>query len=273
MPALALTLMVALATTQKPATFTVGVQAYSFNRFTSFQAIEKTAQAGATTIELYPGQKLSPEMPVGVGPDMGADAEAALKTQLEKYGVDVRAFGVTGISGKEEDARKLFTWAKRMGIEILNTESADAIDTIEKMVKEFDISVGFHNHPKQPNNTNYKVWDPAYIYSLVKDRDVRIGSCADTGHWVRSGIKPLDALKTLKGRVVSSHLKDLHEFSRGGHDVPWGQGVSDIPGILAAYKKMGFKGHASVEYEYNWDNSLPDIAQCIGFARAITSSK
>ena len=269
MPALALTLMVALAASQKPATFSVGVQAYSFNRFTTFQAIEKTSQAGATTIELYPGQRLSPDLDIAVGPDMGANAETALKAQLDKYSMRIAAYGVTGISSNEADARKLFGWAKRMGIGILNTESTDAMDTIEKMVKEFDISVGFHNHPKQPNNPNYKVWDPAYIYSIVKDRDVRIGSCADTGHWVRSGIKPVDALKILKGRVVSSHLKDLHEFSRGGHDVPWGTGVSDIPGILAAYKKMGFKGHVSVEYEYNWDNSLPEIAQCIGFARGI----
>jgi hypothetical protein len=154
-----------------------------------------------------------------------------------------------------------------MDIGVVNTESTDAIDTIDKMVKEFDIKVGFHNHPRRNDDPNYKVWDPNYILSLVKDRDVRIGACADTGHWVRSGIKPVDALRILRGRVVSSHLKDLHVFTSGGHDMPYGQGVSDIRGILDELRAQNFDGPLSVEYEYNWDNNVAEIAQCIGFVR------
>ena len=41
--------------------FFVGCQAYTFNRFTVFEAIEKTAEAGGKVIEFYPGQKLSVE--------------------------------------------------------------------------------------------------------------------------------------------------------------------------------------------------------------------
>ena len=39
--------------------FAIGCQAYSFNRYTVFEAIEKTAQCGGKVIEFYPGQKLS----------------------------------------------------------------------------------------------------------------------------------------------------------------------------------------------------------------------
>ena len=67
--------------------------------------------------------------------------------------------------------------------------------------------VGFHDHPKQPRNPNYRMWDPNYVLSVVKDRDPRIGSCADTGHWVRSNLKPVDCLRILEGRIISSHLK------------------------------------------------------------------
>ncbi len=246
--------------------FLPSVQAYSFNRYTAFVAIEKAAQVGSEYIEFYPGQKLSDDRgTASVGPDLNAEDTQALVAQLDKFKVKPIAYGVTGIPKDEAGARKLFSWAKKMGIKILNTESTDAMDTIEKMVKEFDLRVGFHNHPKQANNPNYKVWDPAYIYSIVKDRDVRIGSCADTGHWVRSGIKPVDAIRTLKGRIVSSHLKDLNIFDRNGHDVPYGNGVSDVRGILMEYTRMGFKGSVSVEYEHNWEQSVPEIAQCVGF--------
>lgn len=231
------------------------------------EAIEKVAAAGGTNIELFPGQALGTEFPgVGIGPDMGPAATEALKRQLAKYGVSVVAYGVTGIDKNEAGARKLFAWAKSLGIGILNTESADAIDTMDKMVKEFDIRVGFHDHPRT-NDPNYKMWDPTYIRQLVQNHDRRIGSCADTGHWVRSGIKPIDALRILRGRVMSCHLKDLNEFSAGGHDVPFGTGVSDVPGILDELHRQRFSGSVSVEYEYHMDNSLNEVAQCIGFAR------
>ena len=41
--------------------FALGCQAYTFNRFTAFEAIDKTVEAGGKVIEFYPGQKLSAE--------------------------------------------------------------------------------------------------------------------------------------------------------------------------------------------------------------------
>lgn len=79
--------------------------------------------------------------------------------------------------------------------------------------------------------------DPNYILSVIKDRDRRIGACADTGHWARSNLDPVECLRILKGRIVSSHLKDLNEKGIvAAHDVPCGTGVSDIPAILEELK-------------------------------------
>jgi len=117
------------------------------------------------------------------------------------------------------------------------------------------------------------MWDPNYVLSVVKDRDSRIGSCADTGHWVRSNLKPVDCLRILKGRIISSHLKDLNQMGHAGHDLPFGTGVSDIPGILEELKKQHFTGNISIEYEHNWESSVPDVAQCIGFVRGYGEAK
>jgi sugar phosphate isomerase/epimerase len=160
-----------------------------------------------------------------------------------------------------------------MGLYGITTESVGALDTIEKLVKEYDIKVGFHDHPKQGNNPDYRMWDPNYVVSVVKDRDARIGSCADTGHWVRSGLNPVDCLRILKGRIISSHLKDLNEMGPGAHDVPYGAGVSDVPALLAELKAQGFAGNISIEYEYHWENSTPEVGQCIGFVRGYGMAK
>jgi sugar phosphate isomerase/epimerase len=259
--------------------FAIGCQAYSFNGyrdsakgfkgFSLFEAIEKAASAGGKVIEFYPGQSLSPEEP-GVRFDHNAapDVCQKVKDKLAKHGLTAVNYGVVGIPKNEADARKIFEFAKAFELYGVTTESADAIDTIERLVKEYNVAVGFHNHPRRPSDPNYKVWDPHYILELVKDRDARIGACADTGHWARSGLRPVDCLRILKGRIISSHLKDLNEFGKpNAHDVPFGTGVCDIPAVLDELKAQGFAGNISIEYEHNWERSVPEIAQCIGFVR------
>jgi len=249
--------------------FAIGCQAYTFNRFTLFEAIEKTEQAGGKVIEFFPGQKLSKEEP-DVKWDHNASDEviAKVKAKLAQHRMLAVNYGVVGIPKDEAAARKLFDFARKMGLRAITTESTESIDTIEKLVKEYDIGVAYHNHPRNPNNANYKVWDPNYIAELVKGRDPRIGSCADTGHWARSGVKSVEALRILKGRIISAHLKDLNEFDKhDAHDVPYGTGVCDMKGVLDELKAQKFQGNISLEYEYNWDNSVPEVAQCIDFVR------
>jgi sugar phosphate isomerase/epimerase len=252
--------------------FALGCQAWTFSHFSVLEAIDKTAEAGGKVIEFYPGQKLSPDQPdVKFDHNASDDVIEKVVARLKERGIKAVNYGVVPIPADEAGARKVFDFAKKLGLYAVTTESVPSLDTIEKLVKEYDIRVGIHNHPRRPNDANYKVWDPNYVLSVVKDRDPRIGSTADTGHWVRSGLNPVDCLKILKGRVISTHLKDLNEKSVDGHDVPYGTGVSNIAGILDELKRQGFVGNVSVEYEYNWETSVPEVAQCIGFVRGYTT--
>jgi sugar phosphate isomerase/epimerase len=248
--------------------FAIGCQAWTFREFTVMEAIEKTAAAGGKVIEFYPGQKFSADKPdLKFDHNANDDMITAVKAQLKKFNVRAVNYGVVGIPKEEAEARRIFEFAKNFELYAITTESVDAIDTIEKLVKEYDIRVGFHDHPRQPNNPGYKMWDPNYVLSVVKDRDARIGSCADVGHWVRSGLDPVACLKILDGRIISSHLKDLNEKSPDAHDVPYGTGVSNVAAILDELKRQHFAGNISIEYEYNWANNVIDAGQCIGFVR------
>ena len=250
--------------------FAMGCQAYTFNRFTAFEAIEKTASAGGKIIEFYPGQRFSLEDgSLKLDQNLSDENIAKLKAKLEKHGLMGVNFGVVGgFGGDEAAARKVFEFARKMGFPAITIEpKIEGMDLIDKLIKEYDVRVAIHNHPRKPKDPSYRLWDPNYVLSIVKDRDPRFGACADIGHFVRSGIKPVEALRILKGRVVSSHLKDLSEFSPSGHDMPFGQGVSDIPAVLDELRKQHFDGNISIEYEFNWEHSVPDVAQCIGFIR------
>jgi sugar phosphate isomerase/epimerase len=247
--------------------FALGTQSYTFKSFTFEESCAKTASVGLKTIELFPGQKVSAQFPNDkTGPGVSSEGLAAIKDILKKNGVQAVAMGVIGIPKDEEGARKVFAFAKELGIKVINTESTESIDTIDKMVKEFDIKVGYHNHPRRPDNANYKVWDPNYILELTKDHDPRIGSCADLGHWTNSGLAAADCIRILKGRVVSSHIKDIQ--MGGTKVVRAGEGRANLGDALAALKEVGFDGPISIEHEANWEDNVADVTSYVDFVKA-----
>jgi sugar phosphate isomerase/epimerase len=80
----------------------------------------------------------------------------------------------------------------------------------------------------------------------------------------------MECLKKLEGHVLASHFKDLNEKSPDAHDVVWGTGVNDAKGLLAELKRQHFDGPLMVEYEHNWEKSMPEIAQCVEFFKNTT---
>src|SRR5882762_6344349 len=177
--------------------FVLGCQAYTFHRFSAFEAIEKTAAAGGKAIEFYPGQSLSPEdRKSKVDPNATDETIAKLKAKAKQHGLLIVNFGVVSIPKDEAGARKVFDFAKKLGVCSITIEpSPDQIDLIEKLIKEYDIAAGIHCHPKRANKPDYLLWDANYVLSLVKDRDQRLGVCADVGHWTRSGVDAVAGMK------------------------------------------------------------------------------
>ncbi len=248
--------------------FAIGCQAWTFREFTVFEAIEKTAAAGGRVIEFYPGQKLSPEKPrIPFSHDSPGEVVASVKGHLKAKGVRAVNYGVLAVPNDEAGARKIFEFTKKLGLYGITTESAGSVDLIERLAIKYNIHVGFHNHPRRPADAGYVMWDPKYIRKLVAGRDRRLGATADVGHWVRSGLKPVACLKILRGRIISAHLKDVSAKSADAHDVPFGTGVCNLPAILKELKRQKFAGNLSIEHEYNWDNNVVDVAQCVGFVR------
>ena len=190
--------------------------------------------------------------------------------------------GVVQLPPDEAKSRKVFEFARRMGIDTLVAEpTPEALDTVEKLCKEYHIKVGIHNHPKPSH-----YWNPDTVLAAVKGRTPLMGACADTGHWLRSGLDPVECLKKLDGRVICLHFKDLvpeeqkpqdnapaatkkkKSEAKAMHDVPWGTGIGNVKAMMAELKRQGFHGAYCVEYEYHWENSMPEIAECVKFFKA-----
>jgi sugar phosphate isomerase/epimerase len=187
----------------------LGIQAWTFNRFTLYEAIDKTASLGLDWIEAYPhGQKLSREKPnIIFGHEMPVEIRQEVKRKLADAGVKLINYGVVGLPNDEAECRKVFEFAKEMGVETLVSEPpAEAFDMLDRLCQEYKIKVAIHNHPKPSG-----YWNPDTVRKVCEGRSKWIGACADTGHWMRSGVNPLEALRELEGRIVSLHLKDLKD--------------------------------------------------------------
>ena len=274
-------LLPAVAQTQSPAEqlgWTLAVHSYTYQKFSIYDAIDKTAAVGAKHMGISGNVNLVDDSgKITAKPTITTSEKdmAAIKARMKAKGIDpvFVNMGVVRPSINEAESRKIFEGAKRLGITVLVAEPethgkmaelGPVMDVVEKLAKEYNIKVAIHNHPG-PNNF---YWNPDTILAAVKGRSPLLGACADVGHWVRSGLDPVECLKKLEGRVITLHFKDLNEKGPKAHDVPWGTGISNAKGMLAELKRQNFKGAFCVEYEYNWENSSPEIAKCVTWFNA-----
>jgi sugar phosphate isomerase/epimerase len=247
----------------------LAMQSYSFHRFTLVESLDKMQELGIKYAEVYPGHKLGGKWEDKVF-DLNLDAQTQqeIKDIAASKGVKIIATGVY-MTDEESDWEKMFTFAKNMDMEFITCEPAlKDWDLVESLSKKYGIKVAVHNHP-QPSD----YWNPDLLLTAVGNRSKNIGSCADVGHWKREGLDQIECLKKLNGRLVSFHFKDIAEKKEGEaeqHDVIWGTGILNVKEMLTLLKEQNFKGVFSIEYEYNWDNSVPDIKKCIEYYNKIT---
>ena len=239
----------------------LAAQAYTFRLFTLDETLSKLNTLGLKYVELYPGQEIGGGIKGTTNFKMDEQTRNQLKNLLDKKGIQVLNYGVVR-GNNDQEWKEIFEFAKAMGIETIVTEPlAQYIGLLESLSNQYKIKVAIHNHPKPSI-----YWHPDIMISVFAARSNNIGVCADAGHWARSGLDPLACVRQLEGRLVSFHLKDLNQFGiRQAHDVPWGTGVCNVAGILHELKRQGFKGVFSIEYEHNWENSMPEIAESIAY--------
>jgi sugar phosphate isomerase/epimerase len=239
----------------------LAIHSYTFQKFSIFDSIDKTAALGVKYMSISGSVILDGSNKVStVGLSDEQRAAIDKKLRADGFGNFVN-IGVVQLPADEAKSRKVFEFAKKWGIGILVAEpEPDALDTVEKLCKEYNIKVAIHDHPKPS-----RYWNPDTVLAAIKGRTPLMGACADVGHWMRSGLDPLECLKKLDGHIICLHFKDLNQMGPKAHDVPWGTGVGKTKELMEELKRQHFHGAFCVEYEYHWDNSSPEIAKCVKF--------
>jgi len=162
-----------------------------------------------------------------------------------------------------------FHYAKTAGMSrIIGVPNEELLPLVERKVKATGIEVAIHIHG--PGDRHYPT--PAAVCEKVKGLDPRIGCCVDIGHVARLGLDPVEAVKKAGDRVLDMHLKDVNMADASGRSCPAGEGVVDMPGVLAALVEIGFAGIASFEYESDPSDPMRGIAQSVKVCRKIMAT-
>ena len=84
----------------------------------------------------------------------------------------------------------------------------------------------------------------AYLMARLDPRTVSLGP--DTGHIVRGGQDLLSCLQTTISRITHLHLKDV---TAAGEWVALGEGICDLPAVMALLHDVNYEGWIVAEEE------------------------
>ena len=129
------------------------------------------------------------------------------------------------IGPDESDARRLFQFAKGLGVEtIVSSPDPGSLAMIDKLAGEYGINVALDNRSRKETPA---YWNAESLLKTVEGRSKRIGAYADTGAWMQEGLKPVTELMALKERLMGVNLRD--------------RSVADLPELVAEIHRIGPK--------------------------------
>lgn len=242
--------------------FTVGVQSYTFRKFSLEKALDLTRGLGLRYAEFFRQH---------IPPTSTPEQLKAFKKLLAEYGIAPIAFGVERFTKNHDGNKKMFDFGKELGIQHISADpDPDSFDSLDKLVEEYKISIAIHPHGPVGKNVLHRWYSAEVIMKAVKDHHPLIGTCLDTGHLIRAAqlgkkLDPAQEIRTMGARNFGIHLKD-HD-NEAQRDVIYGKGVLNVPEVLKALREVKFKGYISIEYEHNPDDPTSDVRECVAILR------
>lgn len=256
-------LLFAFPTRSTAAEFKLGIQSYMLSRLDFDQMVEFAKKHEIKQLQLF-ARHLGPQSP--------PEEIAKRKKQLEDAGLVAYTFGVAGTSPDKEENRKLFEFAKTMGMKLIIVEPREfsILDNLEELVKEYDIRIAIHNHGLKTLYGN-----PAVVKSLLNGRDPRMGVCLDAG-WIASArFNPAHVFQDYQGRVFDIHLKDKKVSASENGDVAVdtfvGEGDAKLNQLLKVASEAGYDGVYALESDAGYSDPTEHIVKAAEWLKTQTT--
>ncbi len=241
----------------------IAVQIYSFRKSSMEEAMKAIKAMGVNLIEASPEVYIGGKFPkTKMNLKMSDEAKAYLKKLLADNGMKFTGFGVINTK-TEADVEAYCKLAKDFDIKYILTEDpVRQFQYWQKYGEKYGVTMVVHHHA---NNSVNQYWNPDVMRMFVSQY-TNVMSNPDIGHWARSSVDPVKALKTLKGEIGSMHVKDERVIGAVERNpVPMGEGAIDLKAVLEELDRQGYTGYLVIEHETDWDNPAPSIAKSVKF--------
>lgn len=244
------------ATKDKESNLQLGMAGYTFAKFDVEKSIAMMKRVGVTNLSLKDFH-----LPLNSPPEKIQSVLA----QFKDAGINIYAVGVIYMKTKEA-VDEAFEYAKKVGVSlIVGVPNPELLDYTEEKVKSTNIRIAIHNHG--PEDKLYP--SPKNVHDLIKNRDAKMGLCIDIGHSTRAGQDPAKAVTEYKQRVFDLHIKDVSAAVKDGKAIEVGRGVINFPAFVKALDKIKYQGQCSFEFEKDMTDSLPGIAESVGYFKGV----
>lgn len=239
-----------------------GVALWTFHTFNFPDGLDKADSAHLRYIEPNTFAKTGPEFKDSVILQLSPTGIEKLKGMIAGKGLTLESIYIVGDS-TVQSWKKQFDIAKQLGAKYVTAEPPLTMwDSIDSLAGVYGVKVAIHEHWKGVSH----YWNPDTVLLAIKGHP-NFGACADLGHWPKSGIDPVEAVKKLAGHILVVHLKDIAAFNDPKlKDVPVGTGKVDFPGVFAALKKQQFNGYIYIERDAeDLPSNLPSVIQTVTY--------
>lgn len=239
-----------------------GIALWTFHTFNFPDALAKVDSTGLVYIEPNTFHQSGPGLKDSLILQLSPDGIRQLRTLIDQKGLKAESVYLVGDT-TVQSWKKQFEIARQLGAKFVTAEPPPTLwDSVDSLAGAYGMKVAIHEHWKGMSH----YWHPDSVLAAIKDHP-NFGACADLGHWPKSGVKPLDAVKKLSGHIIGVHLKDIAAYNDPTlKDVPVGTGVVDFPAIFEELKKQGFSGHIYIERDAeDQPSNLPSVMQTIGY--------
>lgn len=244
----------------------VGIQSYTFHKFTFFEAIDLTAALGLNYIEGVAGMKLCPESDEKFGHGMSQESKDKLKKKLEDAGIEHISY-FQWLSGNKEGFEEVVKFAKEMGLMIVTDPKRVPSGGVnpqfyDEILTKYGVTMVFTNHRKP-----ISYWNPKFALEDTKDRSQYLGASVDIGHYMRDGFDPLPIVKDFikAGKMFHFHMRDVSKLGPEGIDVPLGGGQGKIKEILTELHKNDIQPFIMLEYEHDFYNPMLELIPSVKY--------
>ena len=240
----------------------LGVALYTFSTVSFPEQLAYADSASLKYVEGFVFAKAGKELKDSVLMKLSSSGIQQLKKKVADQGLKMESIYIIG--GKTvADWKRDFEIAKAFGVKYVTGEPPRNLwNSVDSLAGVYGIKVALHNHWK--GNSIY--WHPDSLLAALEGHP-NFGACPDLGHYPKSGINPVLALKKLQGKIIGIHLKDIAEYNNTKiQDVPVGTGVIDFPAVFDELKHQNYNGYIMIERDTKEKPSnLSSVKQMVNY--------